>query len=149
MHSRRIACFLLGLWLGGGIFMAWVASQNLHAAGRLMDRPNPVALLKFKALGPASARLLMHYEAAEQTRFFYESWEAAQMVLGAFFLLFLLFGTREDKYSLLMAAAMLAIVAVERFWMTPQAISFGRVTDFIPPAVNSVDRVKLAVLRTG
>ena len=147
MHSRRLACLLLGMWLAGGLFMAWLGRQNLRSVDRLLDQNNPSAFLPFKpALLPA-ARTLLRYQAAEQNRFYFESWEVAQVLLGAFFFFFLLFGTREDKFSLFMVLFMLGVTLFQRFWMTPQASSIGRVADFL--AANSLERVKLQVLQTG
>ena len=149
MHSRRIACFLLGLWLAGGFFMAWVAWQNRAAVDRLLAQPHPAALLQFKGMGPVAARLLVAWQSEEQTRFYYESWETFQILLGAFLFLFLLFGSHEDKYSLLAALLLIAVTAAQRFWLTPQIVSLGRVSDFVPETVRSLERVKLHVLRTG
>ena len=150
MHSRRFACLLLGLWLAGDLFMGWLAPQNLHSLDRLMQRPNPAPFLPFRTRElAASARALVRYQAAEQNRFYYENWEIAQVFLGAFFFFFLLFGTREDKFTLLMVLLMWLMTLFQRFWMTPQITSLGRVTDFMPEALNSVERVKLHVLHTG
>src|ERR1035438_7375562 len=35
MHSRRLACLLLGLWFGGGAFMQWISTENYRAVDRL------------------------------------------------------------------------------------------------------------------
>jgi len=149
MHTRRIACFLLGLWLGGGLFMAWVGWQNRLNAARLVTEPHPAAVLPLKAIGVASARLLTAWQAEEQTRFYYETWETGQILLGVFFFLFLLFGTREDQYSLLLAAILLAVTAVQRFWLTPQVSALGRAADFVPAAGHSLERAKMNVLRNA
>src|SRR5215831_6530704 len=99
MHSRRLACLILGLWLAGGMFMAWVATENFRSVDRLMDSPNPMASLEFRTLGPQASRLLLRYAASEQNRYFFETWETVQILLGVLFFFFLLFGTHEDKLS--------------------------------------------------
>jgi hypothetical protein len=147
MSSRRLACLLLGLWLGAGLFMALVSWQNVRTAARLLDPPHPAVLLETKPLAAATLRSLFRYEAAEQTRFYYETWETAQLVLAALFFFFLLFGTREDKYSLAAALVLLGAAAFQRFWFTPQISALGRMADFLPE--QSVERVKLMVLETG
>src|SRR5450755_3153501 len=126
MHSRRFACLLLGIWLAGGAFLQWISTENYRGVDRLLDAPNPVASLQFHTLGLVASRLLLRYQVAEQTRFYFESWETLQLMLGTFFFFFLLFGTREDKFSLLMALLMLLAVAVQRFYLTPEIHAFGR-----------------------
>ena len=137
------------MWLAGGLFMAWLAPQNLRSVDRLVDQNNPSAFLPFKPSLLEAARTLLRYQAAEQNRFYFESWEVAQVMLGAFFFFFLLFGTREDKFSLFMVLFMLGVTLFQRFWMTPQASSLGRATDFLAGSANTVERVKLHVLHTG
>jgi hypothetical protein len=69
MHARRIACFILGFWLGGA------------------------ALAESRSLA--------------------QSWGMAQVLGGIAFLLFLVFGTREGKYTLLTALLLLATAVVQ------------------------------------
>ena len=149
MHSRRIACLLLGFWLAGGVFMAFVATENFRSVDRLLDQANPVARLQFKSLGPANARMLMRYAAAEQNRYLFETWEIAQVILGILFFFFLLFGTREDKFSLLMALILLVIALGQRLVLTPEIVALGRTIDFIPPEVQSGARTKFLLLHRG
>jgi len=132
MHSRRFACFLLGLWLAGGVFAMWVTAENLRRVDHLLVQPSPAAAVWMKALGPGAARLLLRYEAAELNRAAIEIWEIAQLILGAGFFFFLLFGTSEDKFSLLLVLLALAVVLLQCFWLTPELTSLGRTLDFIP-----------------
>jgi hypothetical protein len=149
MHSRRLACLLLGAWLAGGIWIAWVTRQNTATVHRALESPPPAVLLDSKTLGPPAVRMLLSYLASEQNRFYYESWETAQIVLGTFFFFFLLFGTREDKYSLLIPLLMLIITVGQRFVATPEMISLGRTVDFIPESAHTVSMVRLRVVETG
>ncbi len=149
MHSRRLACLLLGAWLAGGLWIAWITRQNTAAVRRAMESPPPALLLDSKTLGAPATRMLLAYLAAEQNRFYYESWEMSQIVLGAFFFFFLLFGTREDKYSLLIPLLMLIITIGQRFVATPEMISLGRTTDFMPDGAHSVATVRLSVVEMG
>jgi len=132
MHSRRLACFLLGTWLWGGVLLQWMATRNLRAVDRLLEQPSPPAALQIRALGPEGARALFEYQVAEQNRYWFEAWEVAQLILGSLFFFFLLFGTREDKYSLLLALAMLLMVMLQRLVLTPEITSLGRNLDFLP-----------------
>jgi hypothetical protein len=147
MHSRRFACLLLGIWLAGGLLMTWMVNENARAVDRLLVHADPAATLRIKVLGPAETALLMRYEAAELTRNEMELWEITQLILGTLFFFFLLFGTGEGKFSLALSLAMLLCVVAQRFVITPEIVSFGKITDFVAPAAASGDRAKMLVMQ--
>jgi len=149
MHSRRLACFVLGVWLAGGVFMAWVATENFRSVDRLLDHSHPAASLEFRSLGPQASRLLLRYAASEQNRYFFENWEVAQIILGILFFLFLLFGTHEDKFSLIMALVLLIITVGQRLAVTPELVALGRSLDFLPPDTAAAERTKFMLLHRG
>src|SRR3954462_14937114 len=99
MHARRLACFLLGLWLAGGLFMAWVATQNFREVDRLLSREDPAATLRLQPLG-AEARTILRYHASEMNRWLFRNWEIVQLVFGTAFFFVMLFGSRENKFVL-------------------------------------------------
>jgi hypothetical protein len=148
MHYRRIASFLLGLWLGGGLLMAWVAIDSFRSVNQLLAAPGPVVAIQIKALGPGGAGALLRYQAAEQNRRYFETWEAVQLVLGAGFLSFLLFGSNEGKFSLLLLLLMFLITAAQRFLLTPELSALGRTFDFIPAGLPSVERNRFWMLHS-
>src|ERR1039457_6683798 len=115
MNSRRLVCFLLGLWMGGSLLMACIATENLSSVDRLLGRPHPVVTAEFKELGRANARLLLAYQVSEQNRWYLASWETAQIVMGTLFFSFMLFATGENKVSLLLVLLMLAGALLQRF----------------------------------
>lgn len=149
MHSRRLACFLLGMWLAGGLFMAWVATENLAAVDHLLAEPSPAATLRIHQLGRDESRNLLRYEAAEQNRYYFEQWEIVQIVVGSAFFFFLLFGTTEGKVSLALALVLVAIVMVQRFLLTPELQAVGRLLDFTNPAAATGERAKFGVIHTA
>src|SRR5574340_301362 len=129
MHFRRLVSFLLGMWLGGCFFMAFVATQNFRGVDRLLARP------AFQAQGPlhtlgADARALLRYQVSELNRWYFETWDTIQLGLGLLLLLLLIFATKEKAFSLLLALLMLVIVALDRFLITPQIVDQGRALDF-------------------
>jgi hypothetical protein len=132
--------------MGGGLLMLWVAAESFGSVDRLLARPHPVASAQFKALGRADARLLLRYQVSEQNRWYFETWEGAQIVTGALLFLFLLFLTRENKFALLLALLMIVAVLVQRFLLTPEMISLGRTIDFVPPGAPSRDRPQFWML---
>ena len=146
MHSRRLACFILGVWLAGGLFMAWVATGNFGTVDRLLSEPSPSATLRIHLLGRAEARNLLRYEASEQNRYYFEQWEIVQVMLGSAFFFFLLFGTTEGKVSLALALSLLAIVVLQRFLLTPELQATGRLLDFANPAAVAGERAKFRVI---
>ena len=129
--------------------MQWLYSDNRHSVERLFDHPNPSATLLLKPLGPQASRQVLNYQIAEQNRYYRETWETAQLILGCFFFFFMLFFTREDKVSLLLALLMVVGVAVQRFYMTPEVSSMGRVVDFVASDVYVPGRHRAAVVEKG
>jgi hypothetical protein len=148
VHYRRIASFLLGLWLGGGLLMAWIAIEGFRSVDQLLAAPSPVVGIQIKALGPGGARALLRYQAAEQNRRYFETWEVVQLILATGFLSFLLFGSHEGKFSLLLLLLMFLITAAQRFLMTPELSALGRTFDFIPADMPSVERNRFWMLHS-
>jgi len=129
--------------------MAWVAMENFRSVDRLLAKPSPAALLSIKTLGPAGARLLLRYQVSEQNRWLFEAWGTVQLIGGAAFFLFLLFGTREGKYPLILVLVMLAVVLLQLFLLTPAMVSLGRLVDFLPPDRPSGERNRFWVLHSA
>lgn len=126
--------------------MHWVYSDTKHSVDRLFDHPNPSATLLLKPLGPEAAKQVLNYQAAEQNRYYRESWETGQLILGCFFFFFMLFFTREDKISLLLSLLMVICVVAQRFYMTPEVSSMGRVVDFVASDTYVPGRHRAAVV---
>lgn len=140
MHFRRLACFLLGAWLMGGLFMATVATQNFHSVDRLLAAPAAPARPQLDKLGHEAARALLRYQVAEQNRLYFETWGMVETAIGFVLLLTLLFGSTETHFTLLLALLMLLIAVLQRFVLTPEIVILGRVIDFVPAAQPSSER---------
>jgi hypothetical protein len=149
MHFRRCACFLLGLWLGGGLFMDMVVTQNFRSVDRLLAKPAPPAAQLFEKLGPGPARILLRHQVSEQNRWYFETWGLIETAIGAALLLILLFGSTEKNFSLLLALLMLLIVIVQRFALTPWMVFLGRVIDWIPIDQPSPERARFWLLHNA
>lgn len=145
MHSRRLACFLLGLWLGGGLLLAWVTRENLNAADRILAQPDPAAILRIRILGKEETRLLLRYQASEINRSELETWEIVQVVLGSLFFFFLLFGTMEGKMALALSLVLLLFILVQLLLLTPELNAAGKLLDFLTPATVHAQRVRYRV----
>jgi hypothetical protein len=148
MHARRMICFLLGLWLGGAALMAWVARENPRSVDRLISEPDAATAALLQPVGKPAAGLLLRHQVFEQNLRLYQFWGTAQLALGVVFLFFVLFASREGKLSLLLAALMLAIAAVQLFVVEPELAALGRATEFAPEA-SAVDHYRLRLVLAG
>ncbi len=140
MHFRRLACFLLGGWLAGGIFMATVATQNFRSVDRLLAKPAAPARQQVDKLGRDAARTLLRYQVSEQNRLYFETGGMVETAIGFVLLMVLLFGSAETNLTLLLALLMLLIAVLQRFVLTPEIVILGRVIDFVSAAQPSSER---------
>jgi len=145
MHARRLACFFLGLWLAGGLFVAWVATQNFRSVDRMLSGANPAATLQLKPFGQ-EARMILRYHASELNRYYFARWETYQLLFGSFFFCVMLFGSREGKFTLVGVLLMLLLVALQRFIVTPEITALGRLIDFVPADQPSPERNRFWVV---
>ncbi|MGA2274951.1 MAG: hypothetical protein ABSH00_15450 [Bryobacteraceae bacterium] len=148
MHTRRLACFILGMWLAAGIAVAWLEREDLQTIQDVLSQPDPAVAERVKALGAHETYLLMGHVAAEQRQRTIRSWEDVQLVLGLGFFFFLLFGTREGKLPLAMALLLVGMVLLERFLLTPEALSLARIASFAAGA-SSGEAVRRMVLSSA
>lgn len=148
MHFRRLACFLLGAWIGGSLFMAFVATQNFRSVDRLLVAPSPSAAQHIQVLGHDAARTFLRYQVSEQNRWYFETWEGFQLGLGLALFFLLLFGTDTGKIPLLLSLLMIVSVGVARFYLTPQIVHLGRLIDFVPADTGSPERSQFWTLHT-
>jgi hypothetical protein len=149
MHYRRIMCFILGLWFGGGLLMAWYGARSFTTVHDVMGDPNPAFLLQTKPLGPAVTRLVLRYQIAEQNRVMFRNWELLQIAIGVFFFCYLLFGTTEGKITLFVCLLMLIVTVIQRFAISPELGIVGRSLQYVPPDVAAQDRAKFWLLHNG
>jgi hypothetical protein len=136
MNIRSFTCWLLGAWIAGSLFMIMVATQNFRSVDRLLAAPAGAGA-RIEQMGHDEARTFLRYHVSEQNRWYFETWEKAQLALGAA----LVAGAfRERKIFGLIAAAMLALLLLERFYLTPEIVRLGRLIDFVPQAASSPER---------
>jgi len=149
MHFRRFACFLLGLWLGAGLFMDMVVTQNFRSVDRLLAHPAPPAAEQISKLGAESARVFLRHQVSEQNRWYFETWGTMETILGAVLLMVLLFGSTENNVTLLISLLMLLIAVVQRFTLTPLMVALGKLIDWIPADQPAAERTRFWMLHNA
>jgi hypothetical protein len=149
MHYRRIVCFLLGVWLGGGILMAWYGARSFGTVDTILSQSNPAFVAQTKALGPDATRLVLRYAVAEQNSWLFRNWETMQIILGVLFFCYLLFGTLEGKFSLGVMVAMLALTMIQRLWISPELEMSGRTMGYIPGDLAAQERARFWLLHNA
>jgi hypothetical protein len=133
VHTRRLAAFLLGIWLGGGLLMILIQAENLRFTSSLLSTPSDQATAYLKKSGSQQDfALMMRYQAAEQNRRYADIWEDGQFGLGLVLAASLFLGTQRRTFPLVICALMLVMLMFEHFGITPELAFRGRETDFPP-----------------
>lgn len=114
--------------------------HNFRAVERFIGDPGIPYAEQIHTIGRAETRLLLRHLAAEQNRFYFEQWEWIQFALGLSLLLLFVFGSRPPILSIALCLAMLVIVLVDRFGLTPRITALGRSLDNAADTVQSGDR---------
>lgn len=148
MHIRRLASFLLGAWLAGSFFMVLVVMHNIDAVDRLMTAPPRQVSLSVELLSDPVARNFFRYQANELNRWYFETWEWAQLVLGAGLIAALVASGRR-RSGLIFSGLMLLSVVAMRFALTPQITRLGRLVEFAPIGQRASERALLSSFHNG
>jgi hypothetical protein len=149
MHYRRIVCFLLGVWLGGGILMAWYGARSFRTVDTIMADSNPAFVMQTKPLGPVVTRMVLRYVVAEQNRWLFRNWENLQICMALLFFCYLLFGTMEGKFSLGVMLAMLVLTLLQRLLISPELGLSARAIEYIPGDLAAQERARFWLLHNA
>ena len=149
MHYRRIVCFLLGVWLGGGLLMSWYGARGFGTVETIIAQANPAFVAQTKPLGPAVTRLTLRYVLAEQNRWLFRSWENMQLGLGVIFFCYLLFGTLEGKVSLGVMLVMILLTLLQRLLISPEMGVTARIMEFAPGDLAAQERARFWLLHNA
>jgi len=145
MHLRRIASFILGVWLGGSVLLAFAAMGNFATVNRVLANPVPLAARLIQPLGPERSRELLRSLVAEENRRYFQAWELAQfglgLILGAVLLL-----DRRGWLLPSLCGIMLLLVAFLHFRVTPEMVWLQRTVEFIPAGVSTPERTHFMTL---
>jgi hypothetical protein len=132
MHTRRIATFLLGVWIGCSLFMDFLTLQNVRAADWVMANATPSAAKRLKLLSEEDAGLLLRYQGAEMNRRYTAGWETVEIGLALALGLCTFMGTQKRSFPLVLCGVMLITVLFQHIAITPELAYRGRDTDFPP-----------------
>ena len=120
MHLRRIAAFLLGAWIAGSLFMAYIAHENSRGAAAVLGRAPAAVSKTVQSVGPAQAALLMAFQAAEQNRRLTRVWGAAQAAIGLALMALLAIGPRVNRLAVGLCGVMLVMAVFSHFVLAPE-----------------------------
>ena len=129
--------------------MLWYGARSFGTVDQIMNDSNPAFVMQTKSLGPAATRLILRYEIAEQNRWLTQSWEMMQILLGCLFFGYLLFGTLEGKFSLILMLIMVALTVIQRLLLSPELGILGRSLDYIPTDAANQERAKFWLLHNS
>jgi hypothetical protein len=139
MNIRYFACWLLGAWIAGSLFMIMVATQNFRSVDRLLAEPRTGAPI-VERMGRDQARTFLRYQVSEQNRWYFETWENIQLGLGAVLVAMAWTKLREPRIFAPLVTLMFGLLLAERFYITPEIVRLGRLIDFVPQAASSPER---------
>jgi len=141
MHTRRFVAFLLGVWLGGMLFVAYTTSANSSTTKSILENApeGPRRLIELSGLERSAT--LLTYNTAELNRTLLESWEWFQLAIGLAVVCTLPFAMRLKWLYLLAAVIMFVIAIAQRSLLTPQMIGLGRMLDMAGGTVWTQDEL--------
>ena len=130
MGRKLILVFLLGVWLGGTLFMWSVATQNFAVVNNTLEGDHPDIQQTASSLEPGGLRLLLRYQASEVNRLFFDKWGLIQLPIAA--IVMMLAWKQDSRLIRAAAAVMLLICLALQFYVVPETIRLGRIIDFLP-----------------
>ena len=139
MDIRNFACWLLGAWIAGSLFMIMVATQNFRSVDRLLAAPGSATPM-VEQMGHDAARTFLRYQVSEQNRWYFETWEHIQIYLAMLFALVVRPELKKDRILAVSAGVIFVLLALEGLYLTPEIVRLGRLIDFVPQAASSPER---------
>jgi hypothetical protein len=127
-----MATFLLGAWMGCSLLVAVLVVANLNSPARTISGASPPAARLLQKLNDEDARLLLRYQAAEETRTYLYAWELAQIPLALALGGSLFLGTEKRAFPLVLCGVMLIFVLFQHFALIRELAYRGREADFPP-----------------
>ena len=139
MHTRRLVTFLLGVWLGGMLFVAYITNATSSTTRNTLENAAEGPRRLIELSGRERAATLLKYNSAEINRSMTEAWEWLQLGLGIAVVCTLPFAMRLKWGYLIAAILMLIICFAQRILLTPQMTGVGRLLDMAGGTVWTQD----------
>lgn len=130
MHTRRLVTFLLGIWIFGTLFVAYISNASLNITRAINENPNEAASSLIEPAGSDRVNTLTRYTTAEIQRAMVESWEWVQVGIGLAIVCTMPFALRMKWLYFTGAVIMWLIVICQRWLLTPEMLGIGRMLDF-------------------
>jgi hypothetical protein len=146
MFSRRLATFVLGIWMGCCALVDFLALEGHSTIAAVLDNPTADVRDILKKAGDAAVEPLLHHAASEQTRSLLNGWENAQLIIALILLVVLTLTDQRKILAILMAGTMTLFVLVQHFWITPDLSILGRSVDFQAPSASFSVRAQVWTL---
>jgi hypothetical protein len=116
IQYRRLAALVVGIWLGAGVFADIAVTQNFATVDRFLAT-------RTGDMNRPAERLFLRRNAGEENNFLFANWELAELGIGAALLLVVF---RGGRVLMGLTVAMLAIVCVQHFYLSPEITELGR-----------------------
>ncbi|MBS1874196.1 MAG: hypothetical protein JSU00_13350 [Acidobacteria bacterium] len=145
MHLRRVAAFLLGAWIVGCLFMAFIDLRSSQSAETILTRPPGEIAKLIKAAGyEPVAQLLAHHQ-AELTNQYMWAWGVTQLLIGASLIVVLVYATHISRLGIGLGGAMMILAVFGYFVLAPEITFLRRGIEFAQGW--SADRARYLALR--
>jgi hypothetical protein len=128
--------------MGGSLFLMAVATGNFRTVDRILEAPAPPVAEYIQKLDGESARIFLRHLAAEQNRRYFDSWETVQLALAVALAVTLFFGVHADRLVMGACGALLFLVIVQHWLISPELVLSGKSIEFIPPGEFSLERAR-------
>ena len=125
---------ILGMWLGAAIFADLAVTRNFRTVDRFLVSPGSGTIAgEIEKIGPERLRPILRRNAGEENNTIFEDWESAELAIGAVLIGLLFTGGRPTPQLLWLVGLMMAIVTIQRFYLSPQVTDLGRqIADLSP-----------------
>jgi hypothetical protein len=139
-RSRRLAVFLLGLWIGGIVAISIAAPASFRSVEKVMAERPEIVTSAVDKLGPVTMRDILRYQVAETNRMMFTIWGWVQCFLSLALLLLLIFLSNAGRLSLICSGLMSAVAALANFVLIPRIVELARTNI---KGVGSAERFEL------
>jgi hypothetical protein len=146
MFTRRVATFLLGVWIGCCLLVDLFALPGNQAADRIVASQSAEIHELVSKAGAPNVTPLLHHLSGERMRALRYNWEPAQIALGMFVIILLVFTDQRKLLAIGLSAVMVILTIIQHFFITPDWIVLGQQADFLPEAASFSVRSQLMTL---